>query len=113
MTQSKKNDDTFTISLDDSYSSTTYNTLTGDTITITGGNYTDSNYTIIGNAADTITFDELNISWPEFNNINPDEVEKMCNEYPALEKVWRNFKSVYDMCKQDYQGKKEAGELDD
>jgi len=37
----------------------------------------------------------------------------MCKEYPGLEKVWRNFKSVYDMCKQDYEGKKKAGEIDD
>jgi len=35
----------------------------------------------------------------------------MCEHYPALEKVWRNFKSVYDMCKQDYEGKKKAGEI--
>jgi len=37
----------------------------------------------------------------------------MCKEYPALEKVWRNFKNVYDMCKQDYEGKIKAGEIDD
>jgi hypothetical protein len=37
----------------------------------------------------------------------------MCKEYPGLEKVWNNFKAVYDMVKQDYEGKKQAGELDE
>jgi len=46
-------------------------------------------------------------------NINPDQVEDMCNEYPALEKVWRNFKSVYDMVIQDYKGKQKERGLDD
>ena len=45
--------------------------------------------------------------------INPVEVESMCKEYPALVKVWRNFESVYNMVKQDYKGKKEAGEIND
>jgi hypothetical protein len=37
----------------------------------------------------------------------------MCKEYPALSKVWRNFKSVYDMTLQDYKGKKETGEINE
>jgi hypothetical protein len=94
-----------TINLNDTYGTTT--TYLSDTITITGP---DSTYVINDGTFDLSNY---NISWPLDNNIDPDEVEKMCNEYPALEKVWRNFKSVYDMCKQDYQGKKEAGELDD
>jgi hypothetical protein len=62
------------------------------------------------------TIDLSNIStinWPLDNSIDPHEIERMCKEYPALEKVWRNFKSVYDMVKQDYEGKKKAGEIDD
>ena len=43
--------------------------------------------------------------------IDPDQVENMCKEYPALSKVWRNFKSVYDMTLQDYKGKKDEGAL--
>ena len=123
MTQSKKNDDTFTINIDDYVSSdddivinlddtygatTTYwvdDNLTD--ITISGSN--DGTFTIDTNTADTIDIDWI------YNNMNidPNEVEKMCNEYPSLEKVWRNFKSVYDMVKQDYEGKKKAGEIDD
>ena len=45
--------------------------------------------------------------------IDPQQVENMCEEYPALQKVWRNFKSLYDMTLQDYKGKQKAGELDD
>ena len=84
---SDASDGTFTIDLDD---------LTVDTIDL-------------GNL-DNITTD---YRWAyEDTRINVLEVESMCKEYPALEKVWRNFKSVYDMVKQDYEGKKKAGEID-
>jgi len=122
MTQSSEDNETFTIDvsdldLDDLVVSTE------DTITIS-----DNVYSITTNSADwisnsgTITLDstvytgatDVNIDWIYNNmNIDPDKVERMCKEYPALEKVWRNFKSVYDMCKQDYEGKEKAGELDD
>ena len=95
-------DDTITINLDDTYGATTTywsNSNISDS---------DSSYTITG------TSDTIDISWIYNNmNIDPNEVERMCQEYPSLEKVWRNFKSVYDMVKQDYEGKKKAGELDD
>jgi len=126
MTQSKK-DDTFTIdvsefdldnnkgditiNLDDTYGTTT-TYWAGDSITdITVDGVSDGTFTI-----DTSTFntDTIDINWIYNNmNIDPSEVERMCQEYPALEKTWRNFKSMYDMVKQDYQGKKDAGEIDD
>jgi hypothetical protein len=96
-----------TIDLNQHVASTSYAYDPG-TLTLTSGN-TDFSYTI--GASDTITFD--NIFATDFDSIKPDDVEKMCSEYPALEKVWRNFKSVYDMVKQDYEGKKRAGELDE
>ena len=125
MTQSK--DDTFdistlklddivdttgdiTINLDnmvtDGMTTTTY--WAGDTITdVTFNGSSDGTFTIDTN-------DTIDIGWIYNNmNIDPSEVERMCKEYPALEKVWRNFKSVYDMVKQDYEGKKNAGEIDD
>ena len=127
MTQSKK-DDSFTIDvsdlkLDDILDTTgditinldnTYGTTTtywaGDSVAdvvYTGSN--DGTFTI-----DTNTTDTIDIGWIYNNmNIDPSEVESMCKEYPALEKVWRNFKSVYDMVLQDYEGKKKAGEIDD
>ena len=125
MTQSK--DDTFdistlklddivdttgdiTINLDnmvtDGMTTTTY--WAGDSITdVTFNGSSDGTFTIDTN-------DTIDIGWIYNNmNIDPSEVERMCKEYPALEKVWRNFKSVYDMVKQDYEGKKNAGEIDD
>jgi len=92
--------ETISISLDDTYGATT--------------TYWDSNET------NTIDIGEWNLSgdfgpidWTAWEGIKPDEVEQMCKHYPGLEKVWRNFKSIYDMCKQDYEGKKKAGEIDD
>ena len=34
-------------------------------------------------------------------------VEEMAKDYPGLSKAWRNFKVFYDMCKSDYNKKKE------
>ena len=96
------NDDTITINLDDTYGATT--TMWSDS-TISG----DDTFTISADLADTI-----DINWIYNNmNIDPSEVERMCEVYPSLEKTWRNFKSVYDMVKQDWEGKKKAGEVDD
>ena len=126
MTQSKK-DDSFTIDiselkLDDIVDTTgdvtinlgdTYGTTTtywaGDSMVDTIS-VSDNTFTIDTDGLD----DTVSIDWIYNNmNIDPDKVERMCKEYPALEKVWRNFKSVYDMCKQDYEGKEKAGEIDD
>jgi len=107
-------DNTVTINLDETYgTSTTY--WAGDSVTDvvhTGTN--DGSFTIDVNSEDTINIGDWNLSG-DFGaiSINPSEVERMCKEYPALEKVWRNFKAVYDMIKQDYEGKKKAGEIDD
>ena len=128
MTQSKK-DNEYTITLDDYVSgeditidlNKTYGTTTtywaGDSVTdvvYSGSN--DGSFTInVGDlTSDTIDISNITSDWIyQTNGIDPDEVGKMCKEYPGLEKVWRNFKSVYDMVKQDYEGKKKAGELDD
>lgn len=100
-------DDTITINLDDTYGTTTTYWSNSD---ITISSVSDSSYTI---DTSTLTTDTIDINWIYNNmNIDPNEVERMCQEYPSLEKVWRNFKSVYDMVKQDYEGKKKAGEID-
>jgi hypothetical protein len=111
-------DETFTISIDDditinldsiSSNTGTYNIIDGglnlSDVTISG---TDSTY-------GTVTIDNSTYSYANIldNMIDSDEVDRMCKEYPALSKVWRNFKSVYDMVQQDYEGKKKAGEIDD
>jgi len=100
----------YTINLDNDAITTTY--WAGDSITdVTLSDSNSGTFTI--SATDEISYD--NISWNLTGEaqISPNEVEKMCKQYPGLEKVWRNFKSVYDMCKQDFEGKKKAGEIDD
>jgi len=136
MTQSKKNEDTFTIDISDlklddildtsdTYTidlgdinmGTTTTYWAGDSVTdvtmSTGDGTFTLNDTITINTGGGIT-DTVDFDWISNNtSIDPTKVEKMCKEYPALEKVWRNFKSVYDMVQQDYEGKKKTGELDD
>ena len=116
MTQSKK-DDSFTIDISDLKLDDMLNT-TGNDVTINLDNTMGATTTYWdGSNAGTFTIstddtiDISSLSWDFGNKINPDEVSKMCEHYPGLEKVWRNFKSVYDMCKQDYEGKKKAGEI--
>jgi hypothetical protein len=103
-------DNSIVIDLNNTYgATTTYLSDTMDTITIS-----DGAYTIASGSSDWVsngTFDINSIF--KNNNIDQDEVERMCKEYPGLEKVWNNFKAVYDMVKQDYEGKKQAGELDE
>ena len=85
------NDDT-TITIGESSSEYVYST------TMLGVSPT---YTV----SDTININDYNITWPLDNSINIDKIESMCKEYPALEKTWRNFKTTYDLVKQDWKGK--------
>ena len=63
---------------------------------------------------DIITDDTIDIDWIVCNlTINIQDIERMSKHYPGLEKAWRNFKNTYDMCKQDYEGKKKTGEIKD
>jgi hypothetical protein len=122
MTQSKK-DDSFTvnvsnlklddildttgdiiINLNDTYGTTT--TYTSDYTSITSSD----NYTYIV-SDDAIDLSNINITWPLDNSIDPDEIERMCKEYPALEKTWRNFKATYDLVKQDWKGKQDEDNI--
>lgn len=54
--------------------------------------------------------DSINITLNEpieFEDYMPSvaKVEDMCKEYPGLKKAYENFKSVYKMVHQDWQGK--------
>ena len=113
MTQSK--DDEIIIDLNTMndtvpYIDTSYTTDTGSeyTFNVSGSLASDT-------IDSTLTIDTTNYTYSSIldNMIDPDEIDRMCKEYPALTKVWQNFKSVYDMVKQDYKGKKDAGEIDD
>ena len=126
MTQSKKNDD-YTITLDSGETLDLSNILdtTGD-ITINlndtmgttywaGDSISDITISGINNAisgtgnSGTFTIDTNSVDWL-YNDtrIDPDEIERMCKEYPALEKTWRNFKATYDLVKQDWKGKQDG-----
>lgn len=39
---------------------------------------------------------------------SPKDLESMCKEYPALEKAYENFKTVYKMVEQDWNGKQKS-----
>lgn len=68
---------------------------------------------IYGTDSDWITIDSGNINW---NNISLDpvlwedrmpdleQVKKMCEQYPALDKAYENFKTIYSMVEQDWKG---------
>ena len=108
--------DNITLDLGDINMGTTTTYWAGDSVTDITMSTGDGTFTLTSN--DTITIDghntEFNTDWIyNYNQIDPDKVERMCKQYPALEKVWRNFKNVYDMVKQDYEGKKKAGEIDE
>jgi hypothetical protein len=115
-------DDTITINLDDTHGTTT-TYWAGDSITdvvYSGSN--DGTFTIDINDLTTDTIDISTMDDITLNNyshlyesttINQIEVEQMCNHYPALEKAWRNFKSIYDLVQQDYKGKQKVGEIED
>ena len=124
MTQSKDNEDgLITIKLDETYGTTsTYLDNTGVTYT------TDNTYggAITLDLSD-ISIDGLvdtegsyNFNWAfdttPFVNTMPaiEEVNKMCEIYPGLEKAYENFKTAYKLVEQDYKGKlKERGMDDD
>ena len=116
-------DDKIIINLDETYGTTT-TYWAGDSVSdIVISDVSDGSFTISLDDLTTDTIDISNIdgisvntdySWAyEDTRINVLEVERMCKEYPGLEKAYRNFKSVYDMVKQDFEGKKKAGEIDD
>ncbi len=55
---------------------------------------------------------DWNLVAPEWKNVEwvnslPDiqKVKEMCEEYPALEKAYENFKSIYKLVEQDWAGK--------
>lgn len=64
---------------------------------------------------DLISLDDINLTITEpkdFITHMPDvhEIEAMCEYYPALEKAYENFKTIYNMVKQDYVGNHKSNE---
>ena len=100
-----------------------------DAFTITGSD-DGSTFTITLNDTtpdfSTVTMSsDVNLDWVNDLKLPTDEVwvdrlpkiervKKMCEEYPALQKAYENFKSIYNMVDQDYKGKlKVRGDIDD
>jgi hypothetical protein len=101
ITGGSSDNDTIVINLNDTYGTTTSYLSHIDTSTI------GSSYTI--NTNDTISITDLNWTLSiEDTHLEVAEIEKMCAEYPALAKVYENFKTMYDLVKQDWEGKKNA-----
>lgn len=94
--------DTITITVPDS----TYTNMYSGGVTLTGG--AASTYTI--NATDTITIGDINgatFVWnepKEWIDSFPDwaRVKDMCSKYPGLEIALRNFETIYNLVKDDY-----------
>ena len=112
MTQSN-NDNKLTVDVGYSDYSIDWQNMSTSTITTTP---IDTTYSIgIDDTIDLSNITFTGMDQKAFEDTMPslDRVNNMCEEYPALQKVWRNFKSLYDMTLQDYKGKQKAGELDD
>ena len=88
------------------------NLSSADTITLdTTSTISDGNLTITlddTHWADSITWNQV-----EFEDHMPSvaKVEDMCKDYPALDKAYENFKTIYAMVHQDWQGRQD--ELDE
>jgi len=120
MTQSKASETTINIQeldLEDSINITTMDDsyafelgdITVDTIDISS---------ITSGTISTITLDDTHwadsITWNqiEFEDSMPSvaKVEDMCKDYPALDKAYENFKTIYKMVHQDWKGKNDKDE---
>ena len=116
-----ESDSGYTITLDGSESSLGggldfSNTMSDVTFTMDTSTATSTvsvpGATVGGITGGAYTFDVGDHTF-DLNTLDEDQINEMCKEYPALKIVWQNFKTMYDLVKQDYKGKKEAGELDD
>lgn len=103
--------DTFVINLNDTYGATTSyisnDSIVWNTVNMgaVGTSYTVGTGGTIGNGG---TIGITDLDWLSDAYIEVSEVEKMCAEYPALAKVYENFKTMYDLVKQDWEGKKKC-----
>jgi len=98
---------------DNNISTITFTGDYSDTYTIDISSMTDYT-TISSNSGIYLNTDGITLSNDIFKDYMPGvyEVESMCTEYPALEKAYENFKTIYKMVHQDWVGKqKEDGDL--
>lgn len=62
----------------------------------------------------TVDSDSIDLSRITFDRVmfeddmpDPQELKRMCEEYPGLEKAYENFKTIYKMVEQDWRGKQD------
>ena len=123
MTQSKPSETT--INLDEL--DITLDLSSNDVITIDTNTMNDYAYTLTSDTIDlsgiiTDVNSDIDIDWNTIGNLTLDRVvfedympdaqnlKKMCEEYPALEKAYENFKTIYKMVHQDWRGKQDDDE---
>jgi hypothetical protein len=78
-----------------------------DTSTMSTSIYNSIDWTTIGGDSGTIDINNVIFDRPMFEDAMPDpqELKRMCKEYPGLEKVYENFKTIYKLVEQDWRGK--------
>jgi hypothetical protein len=116
ITITNSNTDSYVINLNDTYGATTSyfsNDYTGviatDVSTVLSSAFTVTSSGNVG--IGTVGTYGVDFNWNTTDtHLEVAEVEKMCAEYPALAKVYENFKTMYDLVKQDWKGKKDANE---
>lgn len=87
----------------------TITSITTDNYLITSG-ASDTVYTVNDISLNDITFNydlfESNYfvdSFPDWNDF-----QKMCDQYPSIDKAFNKLKELYDLCKDDWQSLKDA-----
>lgn len=132
MTQSKDNDNDIDIVTLTGTDTITISDYTVDTVNISNIQYDDTihNYSpdstfvvdVNDNTftlSDTISLDgtidgltNITFNKVEFEDHmpSPEKLKKMCVHYPALEKAYENFKTIYKMVDQDFKGNHEDDE---
>jgi len=132
MTQSKDNDTDVDIVTLTGSDSITLSDLMVETIDLDNLVYKDSMYTSSADNTfvvdindgtftlnDTISLDSTidGLTNITFNKVefedhmpSPEKLKKMCMHYPALEKAYENFKTIYKMVDQDFKGNHEDDE---
>lgn len=81
---------------------------------------TNNTFNVVNNSLDWVTISDSTIDLNNITVVDPIEfedempsvakVEDMCNDYPALEKAYDNFKTIYKMVHQDWVGRQKQDE---
>lgn len=86
-----------------------YTYTASDTITISN---ISADWMTMDNDNITLDWDNITITSTVWEDTFPDigNVKEMFDEYPALEKAYENFKTIYKMVEQDWVGKQKEDE---